>query len=89
MRSAKLKREDRKAKIAPAIATGHPLILGENQCGGQTIPVTASPEQRLRHTYVIGASGTGKSTFLLNLILQDIQNGEGIGVLDPHGDLIE
>lgn len=89
VRSAKLKREDRKSKPAPTIATGHPLILGENQCGGQTVPVTASTEQRLRHTYVIGASGTGKSTFLLNLILQDIQNGEGIAVLDPHGDLIE
>ena len=51
--------------------------------------MTASADQRLKHTYVIGASGTGKSTFLLNLILQDIQNGEGIAVLDPHGDLIE
>jgi predicted DNA-binding transcriptional regulator AlpA len=89
VRSAKLKREDRKSKSAPPIATGHSLILGENQSGGQTIPVTASADQRLRHTYVIGASGTGKSTFLLNLILQDIQNGEGIAVLDPHGDLIE
>jgi len=89
VRSTKLKREDRKTKTAPAIAIGHPLILGENQCGGKTISVTASTDQRLRHTYVIGASGTGKSTFLLNLILQDIQNGQGIAVLDPHGDLIE
>lgn len=89
VRTAKLKREDRKSKVAPTLTTGHRLILGENQCGGKTIPVTTSAEQRLRHTYVIGASGTGKSTFLLNLILQDIQNGEGIAVLDPHGDLIE
>ena len=89
VRSAKLKREDRKSKPAPAIATGHPLILGENQSGGRTVPVTASAEQRLRHAYVIGASGTGKSTFLLNLVLQDIQYGEGVAVLDPHGDLIE
>src|SRR5439155_2979832 len=46
-------------------------------------------DQRTRHTYVIGASGTGKSTLLLNLIIQDIKNGEGVAVLDPHGDLID
>jgi DNA helicase HerA-like ATPase len=39
--------------------------------------------------HVIGASGTGKSTLLLNLILQDIENGDGVGLLDPHGDLID
>jgi hypothetical protein len=39
--------------------------------------------------YVIGASGTGKSTLLLNLILQNLERGEGVGVLDPHGDLVE
>ncbi|MBW3599492.1 MAG: type IV secretion system DNA-binding domain-containing protein, partial [Planctomycetes bacterium] len=43
---------------------------------------------RSRHCYLSGASGTGKSTLLLNMILQDIQAGEGVGVLDPHGDLI-
>ncbi|MCP6756528.1 type IV secretion system DNA-binding domain-containing protein, partial [Klebsiella pneumoniae] len=47
------------------------------------------PEQRVQHTYIIGASGTGKSTLLLSMIVQDIQNGEGVGVLDPHGDLID
>jgi len=51
--------------------------------------VTLSPEQRVRHMHVIGASGTGKSTFLQNLIVQDIQRGEGIAVLDPHGDLVD
>ena len=51
--------------------------------------MTLGPEQRVRHTYVIGASGTGKSTLLLNLIVQDIQHGNGVGVLDPHGDLID
>src|SRR5262249_33562647 len=46
-------------------------------------------ELRLRHTYVIGATGTGKSTLLLNLIRQDIEAGRGVGLLDPHGDLVE
>jgi hypothetical protein len=48
-----------------------------------------SAEQRTRHVHLIGASGTGKSTLLFNLIKQDIENGEGIAVLDPAGDLVD
>jgi energy-coupling factor transporter ATP-binding protein EcfA2 len=44
---------------------------------------------RLFHTYVIGKTGAGKSTLLHTLILQDIRNGEGLTVIDPHGDLVE
>ena len=44
---------------------------------------------RETHFYTIGASGTGKTKFLEYLIKQDIKNGEGFGVIDPHGDLIE
>lgn len=40
------------------------------------------------HTYVVGRSGSGKSTLLLNLIVQDIENGEAVVVIDPHGDLV-
>ncbi len=89
VRSEKLTREVQKTKAAPALAAGGRLILGENTHSGGTRTVTVRPEHRTRHTYVIGASGTGKSTLLLNLIIQDMQNGEGIGVLDPHGDLID
>ena len=39
--------------------------------------------------YLIGKSGTGKSTLFKSMITQDIQNGNGVGVLDPHGELIE
>lgn len=47
------------------------------------------PEERRRHLYVIGQTGTGKSTLLLNLIRQDLVAGEGLALLDPHGDLAE
>jgi len=47
------------------------------------------PDDRRRHLYVIGQTGTGKSAFLSNLIEQDVKNGAGVGVLDPHGDLID
>ncbi len=44
---------------------------------------------RPRHMYVIGKTGMGKSTMLENMIIQDIENGEGLAVVDPHGDLVE
>ncbi len=43
--------------------------------------------QRQKHTYVIGKTGTGKSTLLKYAIYQDMMNGKGLAVLDPHGDL--
>jgi Type IV secretion-system coupling protein DNA-binding domain len=89
VRSRKLKRETKRTKSAPAIATGEGVVLGENAHEGQIVQVTLKPEQRMRHMHVIGASGTGKSTLLLNLICQDIYQGRGVGVLDPHGDLID
>jgi Helicase HerA, central domain len=46
-------------------------------------------EDRRRHLYVVGQTGTGKSTLLLNLIRQDLLAGEGLALLDPHGDLAE
>ena len=46
-------------------------------------------KDRRSHIYMIGKTGTGKSTLLANMIRQDIQNGEGLAVLDPHGDLVE
>ena len=49
----------------------------------------ASRQDRRRHLYVVGQTGTGKSGFLEGLIRQDIENGEGVAVIDPHGDLID
>ncbi len=46
-------------------------------------------EDRRRHMYAIGKSGTGKSTLLANMIIHDLKHGEGLAVIDPHGDLIE
>ena len=87
--SLKMYKDIRKTKLAPDITEGHTFVLGINEHNGIAKKVTLASAQRLKHTHVIGATGTGKSTFLLNCIVQDIQNGEGIAVLDPHGDLIE
>lgn len=54
-------------------------------------PVTfgIKEDDRTRHTYIIGKTGMGKSTLLENLAVQDIQNGEGLCVIDPHGSMAE
>lgn len=65
------------------------LLLGFNQYREEKKDVNIQEEDRRRHLYVIGQTGTGKSAFLSNLISQDIQNKKGVGILDPHGDLIE
>ncbi len=49
----------------------------------------ASKDDRRRHMYVIGQTGTGKSAFMQEMIRQDIENGEGVAVIDPHGELVE
>ena len=49
--------------------------------------VVFSREERERHLWIIGKSGSGKSTFLFNLAMSDIVAGEGVAVIDPHGDL--
>jgi hypothetical protein len=90
VRSLVFKRQTNKTKAAPAIVRqSKGLLLGHNEHAGQTAEVRLLPEQRVRHCHIIGASGTGKSTLLFNLIRQDIENGEGVAVLDPHGDLID
>ncbi len=89
VQSEKMQRITKKTKAAPSIALGHKLILGENIHQNKSSLVSLSLEQRLMHMYVIGTTGTGKSTLLHNLIVQDIEQDHGVAVIDPHGDLIE
>jgi hypothetical protein len=90
VRSPKFRRQVQKTKSAPAIVLARTeFLLGQNADGGETHTVHLNREQRRRHMHVVGASGTGKTTLLYNLIKQDIDAGEGVAVLDPHGDLID
>jgi hypothetical protein len=65
------------------------MVLGRNLYRGKETIVRMDKEARRRHLYAIGQTGTGKSTFFQELIKQDIKDGEGVCVIDPHGDLIE
>src|SRR3981081_4331085 len=68
--------------------TPSPQRLLLRACTTRDVAMLA-PEARRRHLYIIGQTGTGKSTLLLNLIAQDLAAGAGIALLDPHGDLAE
>lgn len=66
------------------------ILIGTNSFRGMTTEVRIAPEDRLRHLYVIGQTGTGKSGFLQTLIQQDIKAGNGCCFIDPHGnDIID
>ena len=65
-------------------------LIGKVDFRGEEKSVAFSTRgDRRRHFYVIGQTGTGKSSLLQEMIRQDIENGEGVAVIDPHGDLIE
>lgn len=70
-----------KSDIAP--------IVGYTRHRRDAFHFAISPQDRLLHTYIIGQTGTGKSTLLLNLMRQDITTGTGFCLIDPHGDLAE
>jgi hypothetical protein len=65
------------------------LLLGVSTYHGSESRIYLAPEDRLRHIYVVGQTGTGKTTFLKNLMEQDIQSGAGMCFIDPHGSDIE
>ena len=64
-----------------------PIIFGIRDSWTHEVPFGLPQNDRRQHLYLIGKSGTGKTTLLRNLILQDIEAGNGVAVIDPHGDL--
>ena len=74
---------------APLELAREGILLGTNRDRGSETKVFMTPEDRLRHFYVIGQTGTGKTTILKNMIAQDIANGEGVCMIDPHGSDIQ
>lgn len=87
--SDKLLRLVTRTKAAPASVKGHNHILGKNIHQNQEVSVSLSEAQRMRHVHIIGATGTGKSTLMLNMMQQDIAQHNGFAVIDPHGDVVD
>lgn len=65
------------------------VTIGENKHHGTNTAIGLTEAERERHLYIIGGTGNGKTTMLFYSILQDIRAGNGVAVLDPHGDLAE
>jgi hypothetical protein len=65
------------------------VLLGVNKFRGVSKDIHFAKEDRLRHLYTIGQTGTGKTTIMLNMIAQDIKNGDGVCMIDPHGSDIQ
>lgn len=80
-----------KSNTAPA-PLGLPtagLVLGTNTHRGESTQIVMADEDRLRHFYTIGQTGTGKSTLIKNMAAQDIKAGKGVCFIDPHGSDIQ
>ncbi len=65
------------------------VTLGNNIYRGKTTPIVFKDADRLRHMYMLGKTGVGKSTVFQNMCLQDIYNGHGVCFIDPHGESID
>ncbi len=78
-----------RSRPAPSELPGGGVLLGVHHGQGGTRPVRCPTEDRRRHMYVVGQTGTGKSTLFLGMILQDMRAGRGLAVIDPHGELVD
>lgn len=79
------------AKVAPPPVNmpQEGLLLGFNLFRGKRTEAFMNEGDRRRHMYIIGKTGSGKSEFIKNLVAQDIKDGKGVAVIDPHGDLAD
>lgn len=65
------------------------LYFAKNTYGGTETKIGLTADERRRHVYILGATGTGKSTMLLSMVKQDLKHNKGLCLIDPHGDLID
>lgn len=87
--SRELKRATAKQAPAPVEMPQDGIAIGINRYGAEETTVRFGADDRLRHCYVIGQTGTGKTGLIKSMILQDMKNGEGVAFIDPHGNDIQ
>jgi hypothetical protein len=87
--TTQVERQQSKQVDGPSSMPATGLLLGYNFYRGTKKEIRLSPEDRRRHFYAIGQTGTGKSTMLENLAVQDMLAGNGFAFIDPHGDTAE
>ena len=77
------------APVSLKDGSSYDVLIGQNIHQGSVTPIGLTEAERQRHVYILGGTGNGKTTMMLYSIVQDIQNGKGVAVVDPHGDLAE
>lgn len=87
--SQKLSRQAVKSKLAPKELLKGKYLLGTNTHLGQSHSIYLGDEYKKRHIYCIGNTGQGKSTLIVNMLLNDCEVGNGCALFDPHGDVVD
>ncbi len=87
--SVQFRQSRAKTAAAPNEMPDSGTLLGVNKHRGAEKPIYITQLDRMRHFYIIGQTGTGKTTLMKNMIVQDIQDGAGVCMIDPHGTDIE
>lgn len=87
--TSQVERQMSKQVDGPTQVMDEGFLLGYNEFRGVKKPIRLSTNDRRRHTYIIGQTGTGKSVLLENLAFQDMMDGKGFAFVDPHGDSVE
>ena len=87
--TSQVERQAVKQVDGPAKLAEEGIILGVNEFRGEKKVIRLREKDRRRHTYAIGATGSGKSVLLENLAYQDMCDGRGFCFIDPHGDAVE
>jgi hypothetical protein len=88
VRVEKLKRERKRTKAAPPIAVGNEIVLGDNFHNGKVTNVTVSIDHLMKHCFILGSTGSGKSS-LVEWLVDQILPHAGISIIDPHGQLVD
>ncbi len=87
--TSQVQRQMDKQVDGPTATMDEGFLLGVNEFRGSKKPIRLANNDRRRHTYIIGQTGTGKSKLLENLAYQDMMDGRGFAFIDPHGDSVE
>lgn len=87
--SKKLGIQGGKTKQLPQSFSENKYLIGINHHNNTETRVCLTDEMKLRHIHILGATGVGKSTLLANMVLDDVNVGNGCAIFDPHGDIIE
>ena len=88
-KNSRIRWQNFKLVAAPFDLPDEGILIGWNNYNGIKKEIRLTHEDRFRHTYLIGQTGTGKSTLLITQAVEDMKAGNGFCIMDPHGELVD